>query len=88
MIKAELTYANRNSNLQIPGGVAGAIRYTKQTGRSVGGSDHTQKGRDILRKMRKLRKRIENSHGMSDAEKSRLLGTVNKHVDDLTDALK
>ncbi|MBU2714348.1 RHS repeat domain-containing protein, partial [Zooshikella harenae] len=84
----ELTYANRpNVNLKVPGGVAGAIRHTKKTGELVGGSDHIQKGRDILKKLKKIRNRIKNSR-MSEAEKNSLLFKVDKNIDDLSDALK
>ncbi|WP_444933683.1 polymorphic toxin-type HINT domain-containing protein [Microbulbifer sp. JTAC008] len=86
---AELMYSKRvNVNLKIPGGVAGAIRHTKRTGELVGDSDHIQKGRNILGKLKKIRKRVDRSHSMSDSERSLLLNTINHHIDDLSDALK
>lgn len=85
----ELTYTNRaNVTLEVPGGVAGAIRHSAKTGLPLKGSTHVRKGQQILGKLNKLRNRVKNSKSMSESEKSTLLKAINKHIEDLTDALK
>ena len=52
----------------IPGGTAGAIQYTKETGKLVGDSDHIQKGQDLLRGLQNVLKQNLNR---ADLEKTK-----------------
>ncbi len=53
----------------------------------IKGVDHSKKGRLILERLKKIKRQITNSHGMSDSEKTGLLDAVNSHINELADAL-
>ena len=82
-----IEYRDRAGINRIPGGLAGAIRHTRKTGELVGGSDHITKGRQVLKGLKKLRKRILNSHSMTPREQAKLLRKIADHIDDLQSAL-
>jgi hypothetical protein len=74
-------------NIKVPGGLAGAIRYTTRTGIRIKGSTHKQKGRDEVNALTKLRRKVKNSYNMKPEEKKLLLKTIQSNLDDLHNAL-
>ncbi|SEL46706.1 RHS repeat-associated core domain-containing protein, partial [Variovorax sp. YR750] len=77
-----------NSNPQIPGGVSGAILNERTTGLPTGGKWHTQKGSDILGRLKKELKSVDNSYDMSDCDKKKLHDLADPYVMRLQNALK
>ncbi|WP_285414861.1 RHS repeat-associated core domain-containing protein [Variovorax sp. efr-133-TYG-130] len=76
-----------NSNPQIPGGVSGAIVNERTTGLPTGGKWHTQKGSDILGRLKKELRSVDNSYDMSDCDKRKLHDLADPYVGRLQHAL-
>lgn len=76
-----------NANPQIPSGVSGAIANERATGLPAGGKWHTQKGSDILGRLKKELKSADNSCDMSDCDKKKLHDLGDSYVRSLQNAL-
>ena len=85
--EASIEFNRVGRDLQIPGGLAGAIRYTRQTGNLVGGSDHIQKGRDAVRFFNRQIKQIGNSRSIPEAGRQKLIDNATRSRDKIQNAL-
>jgi hypothetical protein len=83
-----LSYGDRAGNLEVPGGLAGAIRLEKLTGLPIRGSWHIQKGTEVRRGLGKLRRAVENAFSISDVDRAQLLSRIDNHLGALDDALR
>ena len=78
---------HRNANPKIPGGVSGAIVYTAETGILVGGSDHRQKGQDILGRLKKTLKQADSAYDLCPQDRAKLHAMADPYINKLRDAL-
>lgn len=81
-------YTNRaNVNLSVPGGVSGAIEYTKNTGTLVGDSDHVQKGHDLKNQLNAAIQGLTNARSMTKCQKDALKAAADPYINKLDAAL-
>lgn len=67
--------------------MSGAIVYTAETGILVGGSDHRQKGQDILGRLKKTLKQADSAYDLCPQDRAKLHAMADPYINKLRDAL-
>lgn len=81
------TVARPGTTHAVPGGLAGAVRHTRETGELVGGSDHVVKAQGVINGLEDLIKRVNKSFSLSAGQREELVAPASQKVDELTQAL-